>query len=229
MFKKIKNFFHSRYQKHNAYKKDNRDREVAVYVVLSTQELKDRGFADDVTKIDFDKVTPITFTSTMAEAVAAVDRLYYIRRGEHYKGWCNLRNVPENERGFHTVSWAEYEESTETGVRFEEDYQILQLIYTIADVANLLRLESNCAPLFLPFEREGELRDYFITQFQRTQRLVVPGTIMGLMALDPDIDRVVHEHFDTVVKELKDSLGEDSLRINDDRQGKTEVETEENK
>ena len=97
-----------------------------------------------------------TIVPTRAEAEEFIIRHIVLRHSAHYKRWCELHN-----RKADSLDVARYYVAHIVDMRSEENhYTIMDVDYNFRDLALILRMTSNCAPIGCSFDHPVEIDSF---------------------------------------------------------------------
>ena len=113
-------------------------------------------------KIEFyvaiEKADPTKFlciTNKKEEAIEYIIQHFKFLKMEHFKMWCNCRNLNIND----DAAWFKYFNDVVT-VEEKNEYQVNKIGYTHSNLSALLRMFSGCVPIGCSFDTPAEYQ-YF--------------------------------------------------------------------
>lgn len=126
----------------------------------------------------------ITVAPSKKDAMAAVDKVIYFNHFEHYKLWCETRNI---KIGFHEKSWLDYKQTVIGRQEYQQEfrqYSIYCMSYSPKNVAEFLRVFSGTAPLLMDYEETAELGRYLKQHSQGSFGIDIPQYLYQLINVD---------------------------------------------
>lgn len=142
----------------------------------------------------------ISIAPSKNEAMAAVDKVIYFNHFEHYKLWCETRNLTI---GCREPSWDQYKKDVITLKGYNEEfgnYSIYCMSYSPKNVATFLRVFSKTAPLLMDYEDPTELHTYLAQNSQGSVGINIPTYLYQLI----DVDKTDGEKIKSIFTLLHD-------------------------
>lgn len=171
---------------------------VSVYAIFSEKPiLKKDG------TIQNNNIEPVTFAADEEQAEAALNRLLYIKHLVHFRSWLFFsKNIETMQPSYDSDLWREYKNNIlQNSDEYYNEFYVLKLTYSATEIASLLRVFSDCEPLYLPHEQISELAAYFSAHVDESGKISLPVGISRAIKYDEKMKREVEEKYAKIAAE----------------------------